>query len=165
MKHLHSLSIAPCCLVKSPNTTPNNSICYSNKKIGKQSNLIERPDLNHIEHESEISSTSQSTSNAIGTTSKISVLPGYSTRHAAQQRDFEARVIKNGSGLDDLVQGLTNIEKLELIAVGYSSVFSVPMNTALDSFVWYDYNNIIIVLILYQLFSHICYVNTTFDTI
>lgn len=147
MKHLHSLSIAPCCLVKSPGATPKNSICYLNKTIGKQSTLIERTDLNHIKCESELSSASQSSSNAISTTSKIPMGSGYSTRHAAQQRDFEAKVLKNGSGLDDLVEGLAEIEKLELIAVGYSSVFSVPMNTTLDSFVWYDHNNIFIVLI------------------
>ena len=137
MKNLRSLSIAPCCLVKSPDASSSNSTCSISKAIGKQSNLIEKEEISHAHCERASSSAPQSILNAKGTPGIRFVSPGYTTRLAAQQRNLEARVIQNGSGLDDLVKGLRDIEKLELIAAGYSSVFSVPLNRKLDSFVWY----------------------------
>ena len=76
--------------------------------------------------------------NAMGMSSQKSISPGYLTRHTAQQRDFEAKVIQTGSGLNDLAESLNEIETFELIAVGYSSVFSIPLY-AMESFVWYGY--------------------------
>jgi len=131
MKHLRSLSISPCCLVKS--NPVSHSHC-SRKARGKQSSLVGKPEVSNTDCESGVSPTSQSMLNAMGMSSQKSISPGYLTRHTAQQRDFEAKVIQTGSGLNDLAESLNEIETFELIAVGYSSVFSIPLY-AMESFV------------------------------
>ena len=110
------------------------SVGHLSKTVGKQSNLVEKIGVKKSDDEAVL--TMSTTNSSLLPVSKP---PGYITRHAAQQKEFEAKVIQNGSGIDDLVQGLTEIENLELTAVGYSSVFSVSMEMNMDSFVWYDF--------------------------
>ncbi len=63
-------------------------------------------------------------------------MTGYVTRYVTHQREFNERVLEHGSGLDQLVQELKEIDTFELVDVGYSSAFSIPDDSSGLSFVW-----------------------------
>lgn len=119
IKHLRSLSIAPCCLVK--------PVCEDgvNDCMTDPSKLADKPKSEKGIMEVTLEEPSLCSSS------------GYITRHAAQKKRFQVKMIQNGSGIDDLVQDLKEIENLELTGVGYSSVFSIPFDMNASSFIWY----------------------------
>lgn len=134
IKHLRSLSISPCSLAgqvpESASSSKNDG--HLNKAIVKQSKLAaEEPSRSQDKR------TLDQNMSLNSTRSKTSESSGYITRQSAQQKEFIAKVIQNGSGVDDLVEGLNEIEDLELIGVRYSSAFSIPLDMNIVSFVWY----------------------------
>ena len=117
MKKLTSLAISPCCLVNGTSDHISGSPEGQLKKTTTRRSSLVDP--------------------ASPCASKSPFLSaGYVTRHVTQQQEFNERVLQFGSGLDKLVEGLKEIDHIEIIDVGYSSVFSIPDECAGLSFVW-----------------------------
>ncbi|XP_065055779.1 F-box/LRR-repeat protein 18-like isoform X3 [Rhopilema esculentum] len=116
MKHLRSLSIAPCCLVRvADEKLHSTSDGLLKKNIPRRSSMADGLDK-----------PSGAINRAASTSSTMTTESGYVTRRVTHQKEINERVMQSGSGLDDLVKGLKKIEEVEFIGVGYSSVFSIP---------------------------------------
>ena len=155
MKKLKSLSVSPCCLVNSKDDKVSHSPEGLFKKmVARRSSLVDTPahcssaapvmssrlatSSNLVMSSNQgTSSNSLTSSSPIASSSTMTTSFGYVTRHVTHQQEINERVLQLGSGLDELVDGLNEIEQLELVGVGYSSVFSVPDDCSGLSFVWY----------------------------